>query len=343
MNLNSKIPSSPEEWDILVIKAQAQRSLNGFNNYNYVVHIGGEAWVKIRVPIPNRDEMDLRLLPENLIQKYLYDNNMNVPNVIHVSDKQLYQIQEYLPVPVVDDLFPRGSKLPQYFISDIVEFYSKLFELPFDWLQPYLKGWVTEGNTDGFFEQILMVTDRIYEKYFPHYHELYNQLGIPEAPVTKFRQFIHRLKHRPFAICHSDIHRKNCLLVENTIWVIDWELALIGDPCYDISVHLSKMLYQPEEEEYFLELISKKINNKFLNGFYDDYNLYKNHEYFKSVIVDTIRYHKLISNKQVNDETFSELSLKLERKLAKAEPVIGCKGLKAQEIYKLFLNYKILN
>jgi thiamine kinase-like enzyme len=47
------------------------------------------------------------------------------------------------------------------------------------------------------------------------------------------------LTPRPFRLVHADVHRKN---------ILDGELALLGDPVYDLAVHLHEMGYLPEEE-----------------------------------------------------------------------------------------------
>lgn len=49
---------------------------------------------------------------------------------------------------------------------------------------------------------------------------------------------------RPFALLHGDLHRRN-LVVDDAwdLWAIDWELARVGDPLYDLATHLHLMQY----------------------------------------------------------------------------------------------------
>ena len=337
LKLNGKIPQSPDEWDVLAKMAQEQPPLKGPNNHNYIVRIG-ECWFKIRIPIPNRLEMDLHRLPEYRVQKFLYDQHLNVPNIFHFSESPPYQVQEYLPVPVLDHLYPRGSRLPEHYIGDVVEFLSRLYSLSTDWLLPYFDNWPVDGDTSGFLDRITRSTVGIYNRYFSKYHELYRQLGIPNDIVSLLYQINEPLTPRSFVLCHSDIHRKNCLLVGKTSWFIDWEMALFGDPGFDVGVHLSKVEYLPDEEDRFLELITKKLDRKHQIGIVNDSQVYKKHAFVKSVIVHAVRYHKLISERS-DSSTLSDLALKYENKLARAVPIIGNKPLRAPEIERIFVNY----
>lgn len=337
LKLDFKIPKSPVEWDVLARVAQEQPPLKGPNNHNYIVNIG-ESWFKIRIPIPNRLEMEEHRLPEYRVQKFLYNQHLNVPNVFHFSESPPYQVQEYLPVPVVDNLYPSGSRLPKHYIGDVVEFLSKLYSLSTDWLLPYFNNWPLDGDTSGFLDRITKSTVEIYDRYFPKYHELYRQLGIPNDIVSLLYQINKPLTSRPFVLCHCDIYRKNCLLVDKTTWFIDWEMALFGDPGFDIGTHLSKIEYLPDEEDRFLELITKKLDSKYQVGIIDDSQVYKKHAYVKSLIVHAVRYLKLISE-QPDHNMLSELALKYEKKLARTEPIIGNKALRASEIEKIFVNY----
>jgi aminoglycoside phosphotransferase (APT) family kinase protein len=58
-----------------------------------------------------------------------------------------------------------------------------------------------------------------------------------------------RLTSRPFVCVHADVHRKNMIVDEGVSTFLDWELALWGDPVYDLAVHIHKIAYLPEEHE----------------------------------------------------------------------------------------------
>jgi aminoglycoside phosphotransferase (APT) family kinase protein len=57
------------------------------------------------------------------------------------------------------------------------------------------------------------------------------------------------LHPRPFRLLHTDLHRKNMIVSRGRTYFLDWELALWGDPVYDLAVHLHKMGCSPSEYE----------------------------------------------------------------------------------------------
>lgn len=57
------------------------------------------------------------------------------------------------------------------------------------------------------------------------------------------------LTPRPFTCVHADVHRRNMIVGNGTTTFLDWELALWGDPVYDLGVHIHKMGYLPEETD----------------------------------------------------------------------------------------------
>lgn len=57
------------------------------------------------------------------------------------------------------------------------------------------------------------------------------------------------MARRPSLLIHGDLHRENLIVDEDkALWTIDWELARIGDPLYELATHLHLMRY-PEDQE----------------------------------------------------------------------------------------------
>jgi len=336
--LNTTIPKTSLEWDSVENAVEGQEALKGFNKHNYVVQIEN-SFFKIRVPIPNSDKMDIRLLPEYIVQDYLHKHGFKVPSVIYVSNSPAYQVHEFLQATLVDEIAPRGKRLPSHFISDVVNLISNLQEQSSDWLLPYLENWVAIGDCNSFFDRVANFNYSLYAKYSLEYNDLFFQLGIPSNTRQILEGKRKKLSRRSFALCHCDIHRKNCLIRNDTTYFIDWELALFGDPAYDIGVHLSKIEYQSDEEEEFLELLSKRTTKTFLNGIIEDIQMYRDHEDVKAILISAIRYHKVIAMQKNNYKLVEMLLTKYRKKLFKAEPILGNKVLGFNELKKIFTNY----
>ncbi|MGH8908766.1 MAG: phosphotransferase [Egibacteraceae bacterium] len=59
---------------------------------------------------------------------------------------------------------------------------------------------------------------------------------------------------------------------------IDWELALWGDPLYDLAVHLHKMAYLPAEKDALLQRWASADPAASRPGWQDDLTTYLRHE-----------------------------------------------------------------
>ncbi len=101
-------------------------------------------------------------------------------------------------------------------------------------------------------------------------------------------------------------------------YFLDWELALWGDPVYDLAVHVHKMAYQPDETDMLLAGWLARMNPAATEGWEADLATYLAHERIKSAIVDTVRYTKLVADPATGDERKQLLIDKLTGKLAAA-------------------------
>ncbi len=77
--------------------------------------------------------------------------------------------------------------------------------------------------------------------------------------------------------------------------ILDWELALWGDPLYDLVSHLHKMGYLPDEEERMRRSWAARQPPEVLSGWSEDLNRYLRHERVKSAIVDGVRYFQVLA------------------------------------------------
>lgn len=94
---------------------------------------------------------------------------------------------------------------------------------------------------------------RVWAVHRPEFRDLFAALGVdpgvlaPDGPLGRAAD---RLTDRPFCLLHGDLHRDNLIVAEDdgALWTIDWELALLGDPLYDLATHLHLMGYPPGQE-----------------------------------------------------------------------------------------------
>ncbi|MFD8193521.1 phosphotransferase [Streptomyces wuyuanensis] len=97
-----------------------------------------------------------------------------------------------------------------------------------------------EGDTAGFLRGLIrFVETRVYQDNEPEYGDLFEVLGVTAGSLRRLRDRAEGLRERPFCLLHGDLHRENLVLdARGTLWTIDWELAIAGDPLYDLATHL---------------------------------------------------------------------------------------------------------
>src|SRR5262249_52708495 len=119
---------------------------------------------------------------------------------------------------------------------------------------------------------------------------------------------------------------KNMMIDDGRTYFLDWELALWGDPVYDLAVHVHKMAYHPEETATLLAGWRTAVPGPATEGWQPDLATYLAHERIKSAIVDTVRYTKLIITGNLPPGRHDELIDKLIDKLAAACAALGDRG-----------------
>ncbi|MEV0443032.1 phosphotransferase [Streptomyces spectabilis] len=107
-----------------------------------------------------------------------------------------------------------------------------------------------DGDTNGFIERLVLLTEEhVYLKNEDRFGPLFKEFGIGRDSFAVLRERVAGLTRRPFCLLHGDLHRENFVLDRcGQLWTIDWELAMVGDPLYDLATHLHLMRYAPAQE-----------------------------------------------------------------------------------------------
>lgn len=165
------------------------------------------------------------------------------------------------------------------------------------------------------------MTQQVYDTHQEEYAAVFEDFGIPAEPLAVLEPLWDGLAQRPFAVLHSDLHRKNMIVSGGLTWFLDWELALWGDSLYEIGIHFHKMDYPAEQRAEVFQQWRARLPASSTVGPVADLDLYLAHERIKSAIVDTVRYSKQLVGADRSTREF--LTGRLARKLNVARVVWG--------------------
>ncbi|MCK9893604.1 aminoglycoside phosphotransferase family protein [Frankia sp. AgB32] len=299
--------------------ARTDRSA-GFYNHNVRVETR-EGPVVVRIPIPGTDTMDLTIWPEAGVVQAISPAVARVPRLLHANADPAYQVVEFITGEVLDAVAPRKKRVPDHVIPDVGELFRQLGQVPLDQLPTLPEDWPTDSDTATFAHRLSAVTIDVYTRFRDEFGDLFSSLAFPADPCEPILERWQTLSPRPFRLLHTDIHRKNMIICAGATYFLDWELALWGDPVYDLAVHLHKMAYQPDEENAARTAWRAAVPAEAAIEWTADLTTYLAHERVKSAIVDTVRYTKLITSHTESPVAEAALLDKLTTKLTAAHAV----------------------
>ncbi|SNT42107.1 phosphotransferase [Actinacidiphila glaucinigra] len=186
-----------------------------------------------------------------------------VPKVVDVSElvdaPAGVTFIEFIEGRTLGDLTFPGKSVPRRYRKKLIQFFGSLVSIDAAGVHadrvcgngPAEPGHLPFGGDDStsFLENLIGHTRGVYREKRPVLDPLLDALAIPESLLEALPEELGGLTRRPFALLHGDLHREN-LVVDGAgeLWTIDWELARIGDPLYDLATHLHLMRYPRRQE-----------------------------------------------------------------------------------------------
>jgi aminoglycoside phosphotransferase (APT) family kinase protein len=321
-----------EAFELFDSVRHAGNDRRGFYNANVVSTWRGSP-VVVRFPLHAADRMDLMIWPEERVIRPLAQRTASVPTVLFASSSPRFQIHSFVDGPMLDDVAPRGRTVPSDVALAILELLALLPTVPRAQLPVLPPDWPVDGDSAGVLHRLTAITSEVYSRAADE-RALMDEFGIPRDPLQPIEERVATLSSRPFALIHADIHRKNIIVSEHGPVILDWELAIVGDPVYEVAVHIHKMGYQADEEQDFLARWARLLSPELTAGWAADLPTYLAHERIKSAIVDSVRYAGVFRN-GANAVTRRALLEKLDAKLRAAHAVWGTTPPSASRIAEL--------
>ncbi|MEU6476312.1 phosphotransferase [Streptomyces sp. NPDC047017] len=301
------LPLSPKTRRAL-LERHLERGLDGrgevragHHNTNHILRLGvvpavllGSvpfARLKYRVPLATVEVVP-RIWPWEpdileVVCRYLRE----VPRCLAVlGDRSLHV---YRRGRVLSEHNPDG-RVEERLMRQFAAFFARTARVPAEALPPLPPDWPAHGDSDGFLRWLVAFTEeRVHRTNRERFGALFTAVGIPEDAMDGFRRRHHGLTSRPFTLLHTDVHRANVVVRRGRITVIDWELAIYGDPLHDLATHIVRMGYDKEEQARMTGLWAEAMTRAGLPeltaGLHDDLGVYLAFEYAQSVFPDVMR------------------------------------------------------
>lgn len=257
-------------------------------------------WLKLREPREGVFWYDMRYFPsEDRLLEQVQGRLPRVPRVRRAAVRDdVLTFAEFIEGVTLDRWPAAAERVPEQILEQLEELFAALAAIdPGPLLaegQPSCDcadGGAGGRDGSGFLRQLLHFTlAHIYLPNRPRLGGLFDELGVSHEALTGLPGQVPDLTPRGPRLLHGDLHRKNLVVDRRgALWTIDWELALIGDPLYDLATHLHLMGYRPDQERDVIRRWCRAVGPDASRGLDADLPRYRAFKRAQSVCTDVIR------------------------------------------------------
>lgn len=306
--------------------------LAGHHNRNFIVPVSADAWEKYRYPIAGARRFDwFAWADENEVLRCLARVpgwSALVPRVLrsgHGTDAEPYSVHTYVDGDSLEKACPAGQEVPGEYLDQIVELFRMMAGMPLRILPANPAGWPADGDSGGFFAACVDVAQKVFEGHLGVYGMLFDELGVVKDALLLHAERSPAPRPRPFILLHGDLHRENIIVRRHSgkLFFIDWELAMRGDPVYDLATHLRLMRYPKVQADSAAERWSqalRAVDEGLVAGWSRDLRTYLGFKRIQAVHTDTVRIAVLVERGRLSPERAAGRLLKV---LREARPYLG--------------------
>jgi aminoglycoside phosphotransferase (APT) family kinase protein len=293
-----------DPWDALREYAQKRgHRLEGFHHLNFMLDevAGHAALVGVRADTPVKVRVG-RLDSLKVVER-LWDDEGAVLTALErtraVRNTPLFyagrgdiSVHEFVSGQTLSQVCPPGKPLDSHCLRSLVGQLAAMTEVSAGELPPLPAGWAEDGDSRGFLRDRADFAEReVRQANWPEYGRLFTALEVPVNALRVLRDRLPALRSRPFALLHGDLHRHNVIVRrdDGELTVVDWELALWGDPLHDLAIHLVRMRYPADQRWEVVQRWRDAVRPETAAGLEQDLPVYVNYERAQSLFADTLR------------------------------------------------------
>ncbi|MDX6349743.1 MAG: hypothetical protein QOF84_4533 [Streptomyces sp.] len=253
------------------------------------------ALVKLRRSISGVPSVVCRVWPKE--EEILAAVNQSVPNTPrHLGEWGDYAVHTYAPGRPVSALRPPSKTMPSHHcMRQLMAFFRRLARVDTASLPSPPVDWPEDGDSTGFLRRLVRLTeDTVHQRNRAEFGELFDKLGVPADAMEDFGRRIPPFTKRPFSLLHTDIHRDNLVMQpDGTLFLLDWELAMVGDPLHELATHLVRMKYPSDRARKSViaqwKVAMSEVSSAATTDFEGDLQWYLDYEHAQSIYPDIIR------------------------------------------------------
>jgi hypothetical protein len=286
---------------------QVMMPLDGFHNRNYEVvlptglakrlALNDDGPVKLRVPQKQRYKFDAAMWPESATLGSLglaqWVGTATVPALI--AHSTTCALHTFAPGEPLAGRW-KYSKARRGSISSLGPVFAQLVQTPIETLPTSrLHGWPRDGDSTGFLlRQVRYTEEEVAPSVTRTYGALLKALNFPADAMARFARKVPELTSRPFVLLHGDLHPGNIILgPDGTMHLVDWELAMVGDPLHELAMHLERSSYRRQNERlHCIEVWRRSVaavRPQAVRGLEADLPWYIGYQRVRSVYTDLVR------------------------------------------------------
>ncbi|WP_328439955.1 aminoglycoside phosphotransferase family protein [Streptomyces sp. NBC_00444] len=293
-----RLPEHPEFPDSAVseaLKAEgaapAGRVFKGTAHLNTVVSVPGVAFpVVVRRKLPGVCRRERSFLSEHAVLRAIEDSSAEVaaPRALALGKGypgDAFTIHTYVgsreieppPNHPVHGLLPHEA-------DGLVRQLVALTEVDYKQVDPA----AGEGGFHRWLtEQLLVLVSELPKES----QQVARQLGLPGADGLRQLLSRHRVTDRRPALLHGDLNPWNLVRRDDSLalTIIDWEMAVVGDPLYDLVRHMHLTPTRPEIRDRMFRLWERLLPSEYTDDWRKDWRVYRWIEIVRSAYIDLDR------------------------------------------------------
>ncbi|GHH27957.1 hypothetical protein GCM10018780_83850 [Streptomyces lanatus] len=269
--------------------APADRVFKGTGHLNTVVSVLGVDFpVVVRRRLPNVCRREPSFLSEHAVLRAIEEAPIEVaaPRALALGESYAndsFAIHTYVGSPDKPPSHPVHGLLPHE-ADGLVDQLCALTQVDYKQVDP-------AAGEGGFFQWLREQLGILVRALPKESQQLARHLGLPDADRLGEILSRHEVSHRAPALLHGDLNPWNLVRRDDrlALTIIDWEMALVGDPLYDLVRHMHLTPTRPEIRDRMFRLWELKLPSGCTLDWRRDWRVYKGIETVRSAYVDLDR------------------------------------------------------